>query len=431
MKKMLIIIIVLTVSLLSAINLEQAKELGLENNLTYQNIVNSKKSATASKLQAYSAILPSVVASGSYSGEDLDLEDTNYSLRLTQPLIQGGTILYGMKIANSQEDVAENNISNAKVELLAEVENKYYSVLEAKALLDVAQKDLDRAELQYNSAEIKYRLGAISTSEFMQFQLDRSQNDVALFTSEKTYKTALKEFNNYLGTSAKEPEIIEMESPFAEAKEISNLNIKSIEKINENLNNLIMKQNYSVLNSEENLTLSKSYLRQSQTSFLPSVDFSISKNWDNNSLTEGLEDSETFSLNFSLPIFPLVDKGLSTQTKKYDYLNSENNLQETKDSVQLQTESIWLDLVASSKNLIASEISLNYAGALYDQATVEFQLGDLSSSDYLESSISLSNAETQYYSAIYSYLRIKSNLNKLLCVKDYSTLNEIIFQGVK
>jgi len=431
MKKMLIIIIVLTVSLLSAINLEQAKELGLENNLTYQNIVNSKKSATASKLQAYSAILPSVVASGSYSGEDLDLEDTNYSLRLTQPLIQGGTILYGMKIANSQEDVAENNISNAKVELLAEVENKYYSVLEAKALLDVAQKDLDRAELQYNSAEIKYRLGAISTSEFMQFQLDRSQNDVALFTSEKTYKTALKEFNNYLGTSAKEPEIIEMESPFAEAKEISNLNIKSIEKINENLNNLIMKQNYSVLNSEENLTLSKSYLRQSQTSFLPSVDFSISKNWDNNSLTEGLEDSETFSLNFSLPIFPLVDKGLSTQTKKYDYLNSENNLQETKDSVQLQTESIWLDLVASSKNLIASEISLNYAGALYDQATVEFQLGDLSSSDYLESSISLSNVETQYYSAIYSYLRIKSNLNKLLCVKDYSTLNEIIFQGVK
>jgi len=429
MKGMILTIVLLMVSLLSSINLEQAKEVGLENNLSYNSSENSKKSATASKLQAYSAILPSVTASGSYSGDDLELGDESYALRLSQPLFQGGSILYGMKIANSQEDVAKNSLSNSKVELFAEVENKYYSVLEAKALLEVAEEKLDRAELQYSSAETRHRLGAISSSDFMQFQLDRSQSDVSLFTSEKSYKTNVKEFNNYLGTSVSEPESIDIEAPLEEAKEISNLNRKKIEEINNTLNSLVNKQNYSILNSEENLVTAKSYLRLSQTSFLPSVDFSISKNWIDNSMTNGLEDSETYSLNFSVPIFPLVDKGLSYQTKKYDYLNSKNNLENTKDSVQLQTESIWLDLIAASKNLNASEISLNYAQSLYDQSTVEFQMGELSSSDYLESSITLSNAETQYYSAIYNYLRSKTSLNKLLCEQDYTILNNTIFEG--
>lgn len=431
MKRIVILIIAITASLLSAINLEQAKKLGLENNFSYQNSENSKKSATANKLQAYSAILPSVTASGSYSGEDLDLGDESYALRLTQPILQGGSIIYGMKMANTLEDIAENNLSNAMFTLIANVENKYYSVLEAKALLDVAAESQQRAQMQYESAETKHLLGAISGSDFLQFKLEKSQSDVSLFSADKQYKIALKDFNNYLNSNNLIPEEIVTEVALQEAEEISEIDISEIELINTKLLNLIMDDNLDLKNAEANKDNAKSNLRLSQTSFLPSIDFSISKNWADNDMTDGLEDSETYSLNFSVPIFPLVDKGLASQTKKYDYKNSENNLAATKDNLQLDTESSWLEFVTYSKSLTTSKISLEQATALYEQSTIEFQMGELSSSDYLASSITLSNAESQFQSAVYNYLRNKSNLNKLLCAEDYSTLNEIIFQGAK
>ncbi|MDP8268546.1 MAG: TolC family protein, partial [Candidatus Tenebribacter davisii] len=337
---------------------------------------------------------------------------------------------YGMKIAKSQEDVAKNNLSKAMITLLSNIENKYYSVLEAKALLAVAKNTQQRAEMQHDSAETKHLLGAISSSDFMQFQLEKSQSDVSLFSAEKQHKTALKDFNNYISSNNLIPEDISTELPLDEAKQIAEIEIAKIEMITTKLVELALGQNLELKNAEERKDTAKSYLRLSQTSFLPSVDFSVSKSWHNNVLTDGLKDSETYSLNFSVPIFPLVNKGLAYQTKKYEYKSSENVVSSTKNDLQLQTESYWLELVTSSKSLTASQISLNHATALFEQSTLEFQMGELSSSDYLASSISLYSTETQYYSAIYDYLRDKTNLNQLLCEVDYSVLNSIIFEGV-
>ena len=426
-----IVILLLAFSAINAITLEQAKQLGLKNNLAYKNYENIKKSATVGKNQAYSAILPSVTASGNYNDDDLNLGDKNYALRLSQPIFQGGSILYGMKIAKSQEDMAANSFTKAKVVLISDIENKYYSVLEAKALFKVSEETLDRANIQLKSAETKYQLGAISASDFMQFQLDKSQSDVSLFSSEKQFKTSLKDFNNYLNSDNEEPETIETVSPILEAKQISLFEMKKINSINLALNSHILKYNLDLKNSEESVNNSKSYMRLSQTSFLPSIDFSVSKNWMENGMTDGLENSETYSLNFNMSIFPLINKGFAYKQKKYDYKNSKNNLENTKNNLHLQSESNWLDLVTSAKKLVSAEISLNYATALYEQSTIEFQMGKISSSDYLSSSISLSNAESQHYSAIFNYLRSKSNLNKLLCEENYTVLNNIIFEGEK
>lgn len=431
MKKIIILLVLVTVSMLNAIDLKEAQDIGLKNNLNYQNSVNSKKSVTASKFQAYSAILPSVTASGSYNGDDLDFGNTNYSLNLRQPLFQGGSIIYGMKIANTQEEIAENNLINAKVSLMADVESKYYSVLEAKALQQVAKTTFSRAELLLDTAETKYKLGAISRSELMQFKLEKSQSDVTLFSSDKQYKIALKEFNNNLSSSNQVPEEISTEAYIQESEVIANFKISGIEELSEKLSNQMLKQNLDLKNSQSSVETAKSYLRLSQTSFLPTVEFTASNSWIDNAQTDGLEDSQSFGLNVSVPIFPLIDKGLSYQTKKYDYLSSLNKLESSKDSTQLLGESAWLELVTAAKNLVSAQISFEYATSLYEQSSIEFKLGELSSSDYLNSSITLSNTESQYYSAIYNYLRSKSSLNKLLCEVDYSNLNKTIFNGVK
>ena len=431
MKFFLIMLIMITVSLLSAINLEQAQELGLKNNLDYQNNENNLKSATATKLQAYSSILPSVTASGNYSGADFDLENTNYALNLRQPIFQGGSIIYGMKIANTQEDVAENNLIAAKVNLLATVESKYYSVLEAEALLKVSQTTSERVDLQLKTAEVKHKLGAISNSDFMQFQLEKSQSDVTLFSADKQYKTALNDFNNYLNSKNQVPEEILTLNYFKESEKLTKYGISEIETINEKLSEKILGQNLTLKNSENSLETAKSYLSLAMTSFLPTIALTASSSWTDNSMTDDFEDSQSIGLSVSVPIFPLVDKGLSYKTKKYDYLSSKNNLESSKQSTQLQSESAWLELVTSAKKLVSAQISMSYASSIYDQSTTEFKLGKLSSTDYLNSSISLSNVENQYYSAIYDYLRNKSDLNKLLCEVDYTNLNNIIFEGAK
>ncbi|MDP8269139.1 MAG: TolC family protein [Candidatus Tenebribacter davisii] len=431
MKKIFLLIMVLITGLLSAINLEQAQEMGLKKNFDYQNSDNDLKSATASKYQAYSAILPSVTASGNYNGDDFDFENTNYSLDLRQPIFQGGTILYGMKIANTQEDTAENNLTSAKVNLLADVESKYFSVLEAAALLDVSETSLERATIQLQTADIKHKLGAISSSDFMQFQLEKSQSDVSYFSADKQYKTSLKDFNNYLNSEDQIPEEISVNSSIDEAEELSKYSIPEIEAINEKLSDTVMGQNLTLKNSENSVETAKSYLRLAQTSFLPTVDLTASQSWIDNATTDDFEDSQSIGLSISVPIFPLVDQGLNYSSKKYDYLTSQNNLEDSKNSTQLQSETAWLELITSAKNLVSAQISLSYATSIYNQSTTEFKLGELSSTDYLNSSISLSNTESQYYSSIYDYLRDKSNLNKLLCEVDYSNLNSIIFKGAK
>ncbi len=265
----------------------------------------------------------------------------------------------------------------------------------------------------------------------MQFQLEKSQSDVSYFSADKQYKTSLKDFNNYLNSEDQIPEEISVNSSIDEAEELSKYSIPEIEAINEKLSDTVMGQNLTLKNSENSVETAKSYLRLAQTSFLPTVDLTASQSWIDNATTDDFEDSQSIGLSISVPIFPLVDNGMNYKTKKYDYLTSQNNLEDSKNSTQLQSETAWLELITSAKNLVSAQISLSYSTSIYNQSTTEFKLGELSSTDYLNSSISLSNTESQYYSSIYDYLRDKSNLNKLLCEVDYSNLNSIIFKGAK
>ena len=423
MKKLLLISLTFAfISMLSGISLEDLKNIGLENNYSYQATILSEKSITAQKWNAYSAILPSVTVNGNLSDSEPGFETKSYSFNLNQPIFQGGTIWYGMNIAKKSEASAKLNTNKTKIEVLNEIENLYYSVLESQSQVKIAEDQYQRMSALLEKANTQKELGVISQTDFLQFQLDATKSESSLFQAENTYQIAIQSLQNYVNHQVSDLDEVNFDMIYKEIKLLSEQN--SIDNIVASLSTDLQAKNYDLLTTRQSAEIAKSSLRISQLSLLPSISLSASKSWSKSEFDSNFEDSNSIGLNVSMSVLPFLDKGSKIMENKYNFKSVQTQLKDLESTISLQLISQVSNLITAAKNINISALSYEHAKALYEQSKVKYEVGDLSTTDLLNSSISLLNAETQLWSNRYQYLRLKANIMLLTGEEDNTKFNQ-------
>jgi outer membrane protein TolC len=200
------------------LTLDEAIRLARDYNPTFQSTANDRPAADWRAREAYSAFLPRVSATGSagwlqggqqYVGSIVldqaagtDFYQSYYSLSANWTL--DGNTIFGVPAARANQKAVDARISAAEFNLDSQVTLQYMAVLRAQDGVDVAQRQVDRAQQNRRIVETRVSSGAAAGTEGRQAEIDLGRAEVALIQARRQFRESLALLAEQLGVALDE-----------------------------------------------------------------------------------------------------------------------------------------------------------------------------------------------------------------------------------
>ena len=418
-----------------SLSLDEARKLALRNN---PDLLAQQQAAEASKnnlWQSYLKLIPSASLTGNYIKYDEPVlmgpspveESKSYGYSITQPVFNGGKIWLGAQMANDGYKVAQESLKNKTLSTIADVESKYFKVLENQVLLEISNKDLLSSQTNVEIAQIRFDAGTLSKAEYLQLQSELAGKEVNLIQIENFYQISLLELANFLQIE-KVNELAEI--PIATHQStLDKLSSKSLSELDDMINMIINigeSNNPSLKAAEISVDTSKKSLLMAGGNFLPSVNLQYSNNWSKYDYQDDYSESGQLGINLSIPIFPLVDNGLGVVKANHNLKQSKYALETVSDGIKLSLRSSLINLVAAAKTVRSSKLAMEYSQETYGQMKERFTHGVITANDLLSVEVMFTSAQNQYTTSFYNFLRAKSILQLVMGIEDPYILEQIL-----
>ncbi len=209
------------------LTLDEAIRLARDYNPTYRSTENDRPSADWQTREAYSAFLPTVNAGssatwqqggkqyvGSVSVGDetagTDFYQSYYRLSANWQL--NGNTIFGVPAARANRKAVDARITAAEFNLESQVALQYMAVLRGQDGVDVAQRQVDRAEQNKKIVETRVSSGAAAGTEGKQAEIDLGRAQVALIQARRQFRDATALLGEQMGVPL--PEDTELASEF-------------------------------------------------------------------------------------------------------------------------------------------------------------------------------------------------------------------------
>lgn len=425
MKILLIILslIILTTAYCDVLTLDQIKDLVLDNNPDFKGQEEATKASEAQYYNSYTNLLPSASAKGSYSTNEPGLKHDSYGVTASYALFNGGKNIINIFSTKNSHETGKNNLSKTELNTLTTAEKKYYTLLQSKQYLNIAQMDYEISQSLLKIGETKHKFGTLSNSDLLKLQSDNANKEVSVIQNQYTEDLNFIDLASYLQIE-QDFEIAPLDtiSVIKEIETIASLSEEDIKVMIENLVSYGIDHNYDLKNSEISLENAKLNLWQSIGNFLPTVSLSVDKTWQKSELENDYTDTQSLYLTASIPIFPIADNGINLVQSKYNIKHSNYNLISAKSSLNITIKREFYNLLTAAKSVKSARTSLKYSRELYEQNFSYYKNNMISTSELLDASLLLSNNNYQYYASIYSFLMHKSELLNTLATNNDTIL---------
>ncbi|KQC08492.1 MAG: hypothetical protein APR54_04565 [Candidatus Cloacimonas sp. SDB] len=430
----LIIILIFPVASYT-LTLEEAIQKGLENNPELLAQEQSTKSTKLGYWQSLLNLIPSAKLTGNYTvyddptqiGSNYIDESRSYGYSVTQAIFNGGSIWLGSRLSHDQYKISQENLKNQRLNTITEIKIKYFSVLENKALWEIARKRLQNSRTNLEIAEMQYESGTLSQADYLNLQAETAGNEVSFLQFQNLYEISLMDLTNYLQLekldAIEEITIDEYEFilHYLREKELAEL-----ETIISDIMEIGLENNPNLKISALGVASSKKNLIMAGGNLLPSVNLQYSRNWLKYDFNDDYNSNGQLGINFSLPIFPLCDNGMQVSRANFDLKQAKYNLVSAENNIELALRSSLLNLITSAKIVYSADLAKQYAMETYLQMQERFTSNLISSNDLLSAEIMYSSAQNQYISSFYDFLRAEAALMQQMGIETENILIKYI-----
>ncbi|HDS09612.1 MAG TPA: TolC family protein [Firmicutes bacterium] len=429
------VLIVLLSIYVSGLSLQEARMIGIENNRDLKIKELAYDSAQWSYYESLSKIFPKLSVSGTYTEYDPDRtlfsgsifqnSAESYGLTLTQPVFSGGALYYGSRIQKSFLNLTRYDLKKQRIATIADIEQKYLTVLENKELLEAARKDLELTRLSFETAEIKFNLGTISKAEYLNVKSQAASKEVTVISRENQFKISKLALANYLQIN----EAFEVQSvPFESYENYINLfrdiSPEAQARILDKLLSHGLENNPTIKMTEISSYINKMNVNIARSSLFPSANLSYSRRWDKADYEPEFTDQGVTMLTVSFPIFSITSNLSKINRAKNTLTESRLNEENIRESTQLQIKQQFYNMLTSARSVHSARLALEFAQETYEQTDIRYQSNMSSTKDLLDAELLLINTRNQYIISFYNFLRAKSLLLQLLGEEEESFLFE-------
>ena len=390
--------------------------IALQNSPEISISTASLQSAEAGLLSARSFLWPSLdlrasaghVWSSSQISGDYDDETYSASLTLSQELLQSGGSSW-LRLSGSSHELTAAGFDhrNTLLDLTLNVLVGYYSVVEAVGLRDAARHSLERSQRQLEKTQALYDLGAMTTLELIQAQVQESRD--ALTLSQREERIYISYTSLYEYTGIQPGDTIYTVSTLAVLEPVSSETVLGYD--------LDIYGNPTLLASEERLAEARLSNEADSRLYWPSLSASGSWSWNGNRFhPEDIPDEDGWNVSVSLTwnIFDGWYRESRIKSSRSSFLRIEASHRSLENSLNTRLVSTKETLLISIRNYDLSQLSFNYAVEQLELSRLSYDLGGLSLLDLLDAQEILADAEASLVSARVACLEDEARLLVLL-----------------
>jgi outer membrane protein len=405
------------------LTLEQARSSALAHSRTLRKALLAVDSALLTeKLQSYE-LLPSLSvgagASASYPSASLS---ASLGVSVSQTIYQGGQLSLLAAIDRIETRMAREQARAEYFSVLANVDNGFYSLLEAQASVEAAQSDLEAYRVHLNLAEAKLEVGIITRYAYLQAESEAAARQTALIQSQGQLSVAEGRLASLTGLA---PPLSLAAVDFSGQEEV-------MQKVGglagQNLTALVEAAFQSASSNNPSLSQyslasqrAKKQVDLASTGYLPTLGASFSHSFGAGTGQALGPGNGSVSLSASIPL-DLWKTRAGVQSAQIVAKQADLETDDSLQSLRLEIQSAVYDCLSSARAASSAKKALEYAENYYQSVLELFKLSSASSSDLSDAQSLLSANRTALITARYSFLASLSSLRSLAGLETESQL---------
>ena len=421
------------------LTLKKCVDLALEQSPALHNADQNVMGAEWEKKKAFTNFLPSVSAQYSYT----QLDETpmtrtalgtvittipqvitgntvqvgtrdNYQLSATvsQPVFTGLALLSQYELSRLGLDVARISREQARLDLILQVKQSYYGVLQAEKSLEVAQQSVKQLQAHLEVAQSFYDVGMVPKNQVLQAEVTLAQalQDRTLAENRLLYAQA------GLNTLLRRP----LDTPMT-LEDI--LCQRPLGKTVDESMALGLEKRPEVRAAKSRIDMSDQNVRLARSALFPNV--AVQYNYTTQGDTwrvngsDYLNDPDSWSVSAvaSWDIWQWGRNYDAVQVSKTKQSQAKNALIQVEDAVRLEVKSSYLDLQAADKNIAVASKAVEQAEENFRMSEERYREQVATFTEVTDAQTLLTSARNNHYRALYQFCLAWAALERAMGVE--------------
>ena len=421
MKKFLIALIIFaTASTCAAesevvsLNLADSIELALKNNQSIAQGIedrevalwqykNARRQSGVTFRYNFSGIRYGRSSGGRPSQTD---NDFNNSLTLSMPIYHGGRLHNQRKQTLYALDSAELTLENTKQNIKLQTTQAYYDILRCRDMMNVREEEVNALQEHLNKSMIRYKEGVVAKSDILASTVSLADAKQNYVTARGNYEKALANLNNIIGFPTDTPLSIQ-----------DDMNYNSYEPTEESCVEYALENRPDYFSAEYSIKQAEAAIKIAEAGRKPTIDASISKTAEADRIFKSdTNRSWQAGVNLQWNIFDNGVTSANVNEMRARLRKTQSVATQIADSIRLEVRNAYVDLRTAEENISTTQIAVARAEEDYHLAQIRYVEGVGTNLEVIDAQEKLTQARTNYFSALYSYHVAKASLEKAMGV---------------
>lgn len=416
---------------ITKLNLNDVLKIAIENNVLIKQAKNNLETYDYQIKNAFGNFLPTLSASTGWRWNREDFKNQfdqsmtfesrayNVSANSSITLFDGLASIATYEKSKNDYNAYSKYLERLKQDIVFQTEYKFFNVLKAKKLLEVAEQNLLWNKKSLETITEKNKLGQTTLADVYQQQVDYGSAELQLIQAKNNYENLRNDLISFLMLD------INLDYEFLEDKKFE-FDLAEYEKF---------EKDFSDFSKIIELTLNNRNDYISQKLFLDSKldDITIARGNHFPRLTGNLSfytgannPSDLFKsrqysagLTLSIPIFDGWSTSTRVQLSETNFENARIQLADKEKQIKVELKKAFLDLETAKKKLEVNNKNLIAAAENRKLNEERYNLGSGTLLNLLIANSSYVNAQTQQVNSMYDYIIQKEQVLYYLGLLDY------------
>lgn len=392
------------------LSLADCVQIAVKNQPAIKAAAANIDAAAGREVQAASSYFPQLNGSTGYSEDhqaggafgDSIRKSYTTTLQLSQRIYDFGKTGNAVKAAEWDGRSLEQDRGRVLQEVILNVKQAYFGLLQAQKLVLIEQKRVEQAENHLKQAQAFFRAGSKPRFDVTRTEVELNNANLGLITAKNDVRIKTITLNNAMGIDPGQATAIdEAAVPAAE-------NMPSLEQAEADA----LKNRAEMLKAEADIEAAKARVRAERANYLPTLSASGTYNWATGTsegnfegiiFKEDIGNSWDAGITLSVPFFEgMVTRGRVSEARA-NVIILETQRDTTRQSILLEVNQSYADMENARLRITVMESSRQKARENLDLAQGRYEAGVGPYIEVTDAQLASVQAETDYIQAQYDY----------------------------
>ncbi len=329
------------------------------------------------------------------------------AFQVVQPIYNGGANWAAVGLARAQETGSEHSLEDTRQQVILDVRAWYLRVLQARELVNLANKSLESSQRHLSTAQKMLEVGLRSRTDVLRWEVQAANSEGQLVETENNLKIATVTLRQVMGV------------PYEEAFSVSPLSFDPIPLVEDQDEQIAKTRNHHPGLKAVNASVDaqRAGVRLAWAAFQPKVNFVYQLGWEKNN-TFTLDSFSYWSAGVSLnfPIFHSFSNLAGLQENKARLKSFEEREEETERLLTLDVIRSRLDLETALKKFYIAKKAVVQTAENLRVLDNSYQVGLAANIDVLDAQLIHTKSGADLINARYDYWIAKARLDRSMGV---------------